>query len=855
MMRSLFSGVSGLKNHQTRMDVTGNNISNVNTAGYKAGRVTFQDMLSQTITGAASAQGNRGGTNPKQVGLGMGMASIDTLFTDGSVQSTGKNTDLCISGNGFFILGDGANQYYTRSGAFEFDSAGNYVVPGSGLKVQGWMADANGVINSNGGVTNIVVPVGQTMAAVATTKGTYSKNLSANATSGTTTTAGLTQAQVKTTLGYATGSADETAVTGLSSGGIVTLSDGKTTVSYDGTTYTTKVSKTTDTTTPNLTLAQVKNNLSIATGSADETAINGLSTTSVTLSSGVKVDYSGTTGKYIITKTGFTSSAAVVTNLALTGADATTANSLLSTTNGSVSLTDGTVISCDGAGNYTIKQANLSQTQVNSNLSLTSGTIDYNSVASLNTTAATTTANLSGGVTVNYNGATGKYTIITPNLNNAAIMSKLALSSGTDYSNINALGKIALSSGDIVSYNGTTYTTQVTTTGLTKAQVQTNLGYAVGTQDDTDVNSLTTAGQSVTLSSGAIVSFDGTNYTTRVTTTGLTKAQVQTNLGYATGSSDDIDVSSLSSTKTITLSDLVTKVTWNGNGTYTLAQSSLTQAQVNSKLGLTSGTADYNSVDGLNTTTLADGTTKVSYNGTDYTIKTSKPAAATAVASFAAYDSEGVKHTITGTFTKSTTANEWTFSAGTTTDTGCKITGGTGTITFDSAGKYSGSTVTAISFNPSDTGLGGATATITLDFSAMTQFDGETTVAVDKDGNTAGSLQSVSTDSSGTIVGSFSNGLKRNLAQVALATFNNPGGLTKSGTSLYSSSNNSGQVQINTAGSGGAGSLTPSSLEMSNVDLSEEFSNMIVTQRGFQANSKIITVSDEMIETLVNLKR
>ena len=110
MMRSLFSGVSGLKNHQTRMDVIGNNIANVNTTGFKGSRVTFQDILSQNIAGAASAQGNKGGTNPKQIGLGMGMASIDTNFGDGSLQSTGKNTDLALSGNGFFILGDGANK-------------------------------------------------------------------------------------------------------------------------------------------------------------------------------------------------------------------------------------------------------------------------------------------------------------------------------------------------------------------------------------------------------------------------------------------------------------------------------------------------------------------------------------------------------------------------------------------------------------------------------------------------------------------------------------------------------------------------------------------------------------------------
>lgn len=181
MMRSLFSGVSGLKNHQTRMDVIGNNISNVNTAGFKGSRVVFQDMLSQTIQSASSPQGNRGGTNPQQVGLGVGIGSIDTIYSDGNVQSTGKNTDLCISGNGFFIVSDGANKIYSRAGAFEFDEEGNYVIPGSGLKVQGWMADANGNISSNGEPTGIQIPKGQTIPAQATNSLTYTKNLSSDA--------------------------------------------------------------------------------------------------------------------------------------------------------------------------------------------------------------------------------------------------------------------------------------------------------------------------------------------------------------------------------------------------------------------------------------------------------------------------------------------------------------------------------------------------------------------------------------------------------------------------------------------------------------------------------------------------
>lgn len=163
MMRSLFSGVSGLKNHQTRMDVIGHNISNVNTYGYKATRVTFQDMLSQTMAGAAKPEENRGGINPKQVGLGMTIASIDRIFTQGSLQTTGNNTDVAISGDGFFVVADGDKKYYTRAGTFGIDKDGTLVNPANGLKVQGWIAttDTNGqkVVKANGATGDLVIPV------------------------------------------------------------------------------------------------------------------------------------------------------------------------------------------------------------------------------------------------------------------------------------------------------------------------------------------------------------------------------------------------------------------------------------------------------------------------------------------------------------------------------------------------------------------------------------------------------------------------------------------------------------------------------------------------------------------------
>lgn len=137
MMRSMFSGVSGLKVHQQQMDVIGNNISNVNTVGYKASRVTFQEVYSQTIKSATGSTATRGGTNPTQVGLGVSLGTIDVLHTRSGAQRTDKATDLSIEGEGFFVVSDGESNYYTRAGNFDIDRLGN-LVTSNGLTVMGW---------------------------------------------------------------------------------------------------------------------------------------------------------------------------------------------------------------------------------------------------------------------------------------------------------------------------------------------------------------------------------------------------------------------------------------------------------------------------------------------------------------------------------------------------------------------------------------------------------------------------------------------------------------------------------------------------------------------------------------------
>jgi flagellar hook protein FlgE len=178
MLRSLFAGVSGLRNHQVRMDVIGNNIANVNTVAFKSGRVTFKEGFAQLLQGASRPPGDHGGTNPIQVGLGMQVGSIDQLFTQGNIESTGVNTDIAIQGNSMFVVRKGNQSFYTRSGNFQIDAAGQLVSPTNGFVVQGKIYENGALLD---GIQDIKLPFGQKVSAKSTTKVDMTGNLNSSA--------------------------------------------------------------------------------------------------------------------------------------------------------------------------------------------------------------------------------------------------------------------------------------------------------------------------------------------------------------------------------------------------------------------------------------------------------------------------------------------------------------------------------------------------------------------------------------------------------------------------------------------------------------------------------------------------
>ncbi|MBB2899645.1 flagellar hook protein FlgE [Kineococcus radiotolerans] len=176
MLRSMFSGVSGLRSHQTMMDVVGNNIANVNTAGYKSSGVVFADTMSQLTKAAGAPTTANGGTNPSQVGLGVRVQAITQNMTQGSAQATGKSTDLMLQGDGMFAVQSGDGVFYTRNGSFTLDANGS-IVTNDGAYVMGWKPDATGKVNTNSQIDKLVIPSDTVMPAQITKTGTITGNL------------------------------------------------------------------------------------------------------------------------------------------------------------------------------------------------------------------------------------------------------------------------------------------------------------------------------------------------------------------------------------------------------------------------------------------------------------------------------------------------------------------------------------------------------------------------------------------------------------------------------------------------------------------------------------------------------
>ena len=850
MMRSLWSGVSGLNAHQIAMDVEGNNIANVNTVGFKYSRTNFQDLLSQTTKSATAPQGNLGGKNSLQVGLGSTVSSVETMFKQGSIQTTDKNTDLAINGDGFFIVSpDGGKTYkYTRAGDFTFDSAGNFVDP-NGYIVQGWMADPDTHnIDSASAVKPINIPPGLTTPA----KATSVLQIKANLNSGDT---------IKEMSGMKTTVSPTDDVNGL----------------FDATGEEIKLKPDTDNFTLDL-----------------DTDGDGVADTQLKLTYGKST--SDTDGKFTTLKDILDEINAKIKD----SSGETRKNVFLSGDGGIVDLNN-TIIDVASSTN-TILNNIFSSLQgpatVSSSLkNIQTGFLGSDDVKEL-FDANGEALNLEDGqgITVNIDnlGETRRFVYSnTPINSSTACTTGSGSYQGTPYISdvneglhwtYNSNGDRAyfntgekidftLSNGDTVEYEyGKDFQTIndlmcLVNQALSDRSINDTLSFADGKIQESDGNGITDV--TIIDGNGNAVAAGDTNRLDRLATifdgldgTGsATQAFYKSDVYYFHDTQDLINIWQFavddSGDPLNTNSGQSGIVSIDSDGKLSVENTGTTSFNIN----VGSYPSDDNDNDKFTNAMNALGGTLASGG----IAKSQAMNAATHTTSIDVFDSLGSKHTLTLHFRKTHTSENpndpttWNFYAEAPAPASLSNPA-YGTVKFNPDGSLNSFTPESVIFNPNNGSKDGQAISFDFGdpntFGGLTSFDNlSNTSGQTQDGYPGGDLQQLVVDQTGTVIGVFTNGRSYSLAQVAMAKFVNNEGLMHDGGSLFSASANSGDAIIGTAGTGGRGTIQASALEMSNVDLSRSLTQLIVIQRGFQANSKTITTSDQMLNELLQLKR
>ncbi len=655
MLRSLFTGVTGVKAHQVKLDVTGNNIANVNTTGFKKSTTVFQDLLSQTSRGAMAPDGNRGGVNAMQVGLGVSVAGIETIHTQGPVSYTGNRTDMAIQGDGYYVVTNGTQNLYTRAGNFTTDGSGNLVMSGTGYTLQGYTmspdpADPSSFI-MDGDLSSVNIPMGQKLEAKKTELVGYRCNLDSRV--------------------------DEYLPMGMSSG--------------SRTIYASLGGK----------------SLPVVVSEGD------------TAASFVSFDFDGGSAPLVFQ---------------LDSVDAVNGRPELS-------------------------------------LAATPSTFDIDGVT----------------YTAEYDSTNGVMKIFT------------------DY--------------------GTADQAEVWKTNLFDM-----MDYQYMEVKDTSVTPVVTY--------NTLMEFNDDPLTgERQMIAWYDNAGTMTRSVLQLGGAD-------------------ANIPMNTDGTFALPTS--VPAAAADQYTMTIGTQT------LDVLTSADGKTiRLEQSGVQLG-SVSQRTKGVHQAKSTIYDSQGNEHTLETSWEKIDN-NRWRWRVWTAGED-ISISPSTGIMEFGADGKIKEASATKVDLAISFGALGAENQDVTLDFSGesfgldtidgVTQYGSDfTTKPYYQDGYGMGVLNDFSVGKDGTIVGVYDNGQSKPLYRLALAMFSNPQGLIKVGDTCFDKSVNSGSPRITTAMNDGAGTIAGGTLEMSNVDLTEEFTQLMIGQRGFQASARVITTSDSVLEELLNLKR
>ncbi|EIZ3637543.1 flagellar hook protein FlgE [Campylobacter coli] len=852
MMRSLWSGVSGLQAHQVAMDVEGNNISNVNTRGFKYSRADFGTMFSQTVKIATAPTDGRGGSNPLQIGLGVSVSSTTRIHSQGPVQTTNKNTDVAINGDGFFMVSDdgGLTRYLTRDGDFKLDAYGNFV-NNAGFVVQGWNINwDNQTIDSSRSPQNIFIDPGMHIPAAKSTEVAIKANLNSGLNIGTSsrnlyaldsvhgwnnkTQRAEDENDTGTTQFYTTSkNAVEVTEKGVDAGSLfnangqgLNLREGQGIwVSYADAKFTTDRANGANVFDPNLTVAQ-QNNV-IFWGNKD---------ISVTLDinlNGVRIQNDN------------------IRSL----------DEAIAYINTFTAPTD----TRDGTGVKAVKKADGSGIEfVNDNAD---GTTDNMKNIDLTVNVGNSAGERN---TINYDANTGVFSPQGGNLTTAQNDTDWIAGAAQVGQPQNV--KVVTAHKYIYSSNPVTIPPMINPDG--------------GPAFQPNNGNRPTDPASANYWDAIQGSLKNTTERTFRTTEDLRELlQRDARYGVDYNGSGIID----NATPTFDANDInqAVKVVVTENGNFAISNANETSTiPANAGAGAGAATTNpknmsfnitaYSNKQG--TVSTNDAFTKIfkAFDGVLTVGGQIKESEQLKLSAFSAgleiYDSLGSKHTLEVQFVKQSTTqdggNEWQMIIRVPEPAEINTTGEgptniiVGTARFNNDGSLASYTPRTINFSPNN----GAAPNqqIKLSFGTSGSNDGlvssnsaSTLTGQATDGYTSGNLKpdAIRVDDKGNILGEFTNGKTFAVAKIAMASVANNSGLEEIGGNLFKVTANSGNIVVGEAGTGGRGEMKTSALEMSNVDLSRSLTELIIIQRGYQANSKTISTSDQMLQTLIQLKQ
>ncbi|EMX4011879.1 flagellar hook protein FlgE [Campylobacter coli] len=845
MMRSLWSGVSGLQAHQVAMDVEGNNISNVNTTGFKYSRADFGTMFSQTVKIATAPTDGRGGSNPLQIGLGVSVSSTTRIHSQGSVQTTDKNTDVAINGDGFFMVSDdgGLTNYLTRSGDFKLDAYGNFV-NNAGFVVQGWNINWDDqTIDSSRTPQNIFIDPGMHIPAAKSTEVAIKANLNSGLNIGTSsrnlyaldsvhgwntkTQRAEDENDTGTTQFYTTSkNAVEVTEKGVDAGSLfnangqgLNLREGQGIwVSYADAKFTTDKPANVNVFDPN---NHTNQNGSIFWGDKDNT---------------VNLD---------ITLNGVNIQNANIRSL----------DEAIAYINTFTAPTD----TRDGTGVKAVKKA------------------DGSGIEFVNDNADGTTDNMKNiNLTVHQANTAGERHTITWNAGNNNFTAASAKNGANSVwiptaANVNGNAE----SIQIITAHKYVYSSNPVDIGpMYNPDGGPQFQPGVGTNAPTDPASL----NYWNAIQGSLKNSDARTFRTTEDLRELLQRDARYGVDYDGDGSKTYDADDINQ---------AVKVVVTENGNFAISNANETSTiPANAGAGANAATTDpknmsfnitaYSNKQG--TVSTNDAFTKIfkAFDGVLTVGGQIKESEQLKLSAFSAgleiYDSLGSKHTLEVQFVKQSTTqdggNEWQMIIRVPEPAEINTTGEgptniiVGTARFNNDGSLANYTPKTINFSPNN----GAAPNqqIKLSFGTSGSNDGlvssnsaSTLTGQATDGYTSGNLKpdAIRVDDKGNILGEFTNGKTFAVAKIAMASVANNSGLEEIGGNLFKVTANSGNIVVGEAGTGGRGEMKTSALEMSNVDLSRSLTELIIIQRGYQANSKTISTSDQMLQTLIQLKQ